>query len=301
MENAENMENAEWHERRKSGLGGSDAPVACGISPWRTPFQLYLEKRGEGEAQPENEYMRWGKLVEPIIRQRYSDLTGMEVAVPKDLLVHPKYPWMIANPDGLLPDRVLEIKASRTAQGWGDAGTDEIPEQYLLQVTHYMSVTGRNLADVAVLIGGSDFRVYTVELDPELEAILIDHERRFWEGVEKGEPPPLETYEDALQKYRQSKALVVQASEDVAASILRMKQLRDEKKAIEKQEEALKTVVVKFMEEADTLALGETTLATWRTSKPVKRFNSSAFKEKYPHLYEEFLDKGKPTRRFLLK
>jgi len=294
-------QNQAWLEGRMKGIGGSDAPTVCGVSPWRTPFQLYLEKRGEGEPQAETEPMTWGKLMEPVIRKRYADMVGMEVAVPQEILVHPKYPWMLASVDGLLPDRVLEIKTSRTAQGWGQPGSDEIPEAYLLQVTHYMSVTGRNRADVAVLIGGSDFRVYTVEKDPELEEILIEHERRFWEGVQEGNAPDLVSYEDAVQKFRLSKALVVQASEDVAAAIARMNQIRDEKKDLERQEEALKTTVVKFMEEADTLCLGELVLATWKSSKPAKRFNTDAFKKAHPTLYEEFLGEGKSTRRFLLK
>lgn len=291
----------DWLEARKKGIGGSDAPIICGVSPWRTPYQLYLEKRGEGQPQGENEYMAWGRLLEPVILKRYEAQTGKTVTVPDEILVHPKYPWMIASVDGLLPDRVIEVKSARHSKEWGVAGSDEIPEHYLLQVTHYMSVTGRNMADLAVLIGGSDFRTYTVRKDPELEALLIEHEQRFWEQVKSGNPPELVSYDDAVRRFRFSKSLVIQATAEVAATVTRISQISDQQDLLKEEEERMKTIVMKHMGEADTLALGEVVLATWKNDKPGKRFDTDAFKKAHPNLYDEFLVPKKPTRRFLVK
>jgi predicted phage-related endonuclease len=97
---------------------------------------------------------------------------------------------MLAHVDGITDDgRVFEAKTSRFPDGWGKSGSDEVPHEYALQVQHYMAVTGFPVADIAVLIGGSDFRVFEVPADIELQNMIIEGEREFWHLVEKGEPP----------------------------------------------------------------------------------------------------------------
>ena len=62
-----------------------------------------------------------------------------------------------------------------------------------------------------------------------------------------------------------------------------------------------KAIVMKAMGEANTLAFEENVLVTWKLSKPTHRFDATAFKEKHPALYEEFLKASEPMRRFLVK
>ena len=45
----ENMPYEDWLEYRKQGIGGSDAAVACGISRYKSPVELWLEKMGLSE------------------------------------------------------------------------------------------------------------------------------------------------------------------------------------------------------------------------------------------------------------
>lgn len=178
---------------RSQGLGGSDAAPALGLSPWKSALELYLEKRGELEQADISEKapIRWGNLLEPLVRQEWLRATGRtHIVVPEQTFSHPDHPWMLANLDGMVPgDRILEVKTARSGEGWGEPGTDQIPEHYVTQVQHYLAVTGFELADVAVLIGGSDFRVYTLEADRELQELIIDGERQFWQRVEAGTPP----------------------------------------------------------------------------------------------------------------
>jgi putative phage-type endonuclease len=174
---------------RLTGIGGSDAAVALGLSPFRTALELYLEKRGEIPPTEETETMLWGKLLEPVIRQRYSTLTGRTVRVPP-FMRHPKYEFVVAHPDGVTDDkRLFEAKTARSADGWGEPGTDAIPRFYLIQVQHYMMVTATPVADVSVLIGGSDFRTYEVPADAELQEMILEGEADFWRRVQAGQPP----------------------------------------------------------------------------------------------------------------
>lgn len=176
---------------RHSGIGGSDAAAALGLSPFKSALELFLDKRERREPSPvQLDQMRWGTLLEPVIRQEYAQRTGRVVRMPAGTLRHPKHAYVIAHVDGVTDDRRLfEAKTARTADGWGTSGSDEVPEHYLLQVQHYMMVTLLPVADVAVLIGGNDFRLYEIPADTGLQEMILDGEADFWQHVQAGTAP----------------------------------------------------------------------------------------------------------------
>lgn len=177
---------------RHTGLGGSDAAAALGLSPYKSALELFLEKRDRvAPSSTQLSAFRWGHLLEPVIRHEYATITGRVVRMPEGTLRHATFPFVIAHLDGVTDDRrVFEAKTSRTDLDWGKSGTDEVPHHYLLQVQHYLAVTGFEVADIAVLIGGNDFRIFEVPADRELQNMILDGEVEFWSLVERGEPPP---------------------------------------------------------------------------------------------------------------
>ncbi len=299
---------ANWLAQRNTGIGGSDVAALLGLSKWKTPLQLYLEKRGEAEPQPDNEAMRWGRYLEPVVRQAYADETGNEVRMLAEQVRHPLYDHMVANLDGFVffpngPRRVFEAKTARTAEGWGEPRTDEIPQPYLLQVQHYMVVTGFPVADVAVLIGGADFRIYEVPADPELQQMIVDACAEFWQRVRTGNPPEPVSYADVQARWgRASKAGTVLADDELLHALSQLHDLRKQAKHLELAEEQWKAVVMKALGDHDTLidAQGRT-LCTWKASAAPQRFDSAALKAELPDVYARFVKTGEPSRRFLLK
>lgn len=295
-------------QARRTGIGGSDVAAILGLSKWKTPLQVYQEKRGELGPQPDNDAMRWGRYLEPAVRQGYADATGNEVRVLSEIVRHPVHEFMIANLDGFVvpansPKRIFEAKTARTADGWGEPGSDQVPQPYLLQVQHYMAVTGFVVADVAVLIGGSDFRLYEVPEDLELQQMLVDAEAEFWGRVQSGEPPEPVTVADAIARWgRESRADLVMADDDAMAAVYKLHALKQQQAALDAEEERAKATVMRALGERDTLvdATGKT-LLTWRASAGAKRFDAAAFKAAQPALYEQFVKQGEPSRRFLLK
>lgn len=185
------MDRAQFLKERMRGVGGSDAPAILGLSSRKTALEVYLEKRGEIASEPDNPAMRAGRLLEPAVRQMYAEDTGRVVTQPKDMLVHPQHAFVIGHPDGLVPDqkRLYEGKTARSDYGWGEPGTDAIPQEYVIQVQHYLLILGYEVADVAVLIAGQDFRIYEVPADRELQEMILDAEADFWPRVQRGEPP----------------------------------------------------------------------------------------------------------------
>ena len=64
----ENLPYEDWLEYRKQGIGGSDAAVACGISRYKSPVELWLEKTGQLPNQEAGEAAYWGTQLEPFVR-----------------------------------------------------------------------------------------------------------------------------------------------------------------------------------------------------------------------------------------
>jgi putative phage-type endonuclease len=186
----------EQHERRKSGIGSSEAAAAIGLNPYQTSVELWMHKRGELPPFEGNEATKWGLLLEPAVRQEAAEQTGRVIRLPPQTLVHPTLPFLTCHPDGVSGEgkdlRLYEGKTSRFGDDWGEPGTDQIPERYLLQVQHALLVTAIPVADVAVLIGGQDFRLYEVPADAELQATMVEAEREFWEHVQKNIRPQLD-------------------------------------------------------------------------------------------------------------
>lgn len=299
-----NANASSWHEQRRSGIGGSDVAALLGLSKWKSPYQLFLEKTGNAPPQEDNEAMYWGRMLEPVIRDAYEEKTGKRVTVPDSIIKHPEHSFMLANLDGVTDDRrVLEIKTTRDGKEWGEPGTDEIPFYYLTQVQHYLCVTGLELADVAVLIGSSDFRIYHVKADRDLHQMLIDAESDFWQHTIKGIPPEPSNAADMIQQYgRSATAGSIEATLEVLESYNQLKKIRDRMKELEEAEEQHKAEIMKFMaDRCDTVIHDGKPVVTWKLAKPSSRFDVKAFEKEHPDLYAQFKTTGEASRRFLIK
>lgn len=268
-----------WHALRRTGIGGSDSPAVAGLSRRRTPYAVYLDKIGEAEPEPQTEEQWWGAAQEPLIRRKYGEVTGRlirQVAFVRS----PKYEWLFCNPDGIADDRLLEIKISRFPTGWGEPGSDEIPMEYLVQVHHNLIATGLPLADVAVLIGGSEMRIYTVEPDPIIHAEIIEREEEFWDRVQRRDPPEPVSFADAQARWGRisGKGQQVIADEAAKAAVSHARLLQQEIKHYEKSLEDYKLAIASALKDhGDTLvdAAGNV-LATWKMDKGRKAYEVAA-------------------------
>ena len=154
-----------------------------------------MEKTGQLPSQEAGEAAYWGNLLESLVREEFTKRTGIQVTKPTVIYQSQEHPFMLANVDGLCDDNshgpcIFEAKTASAykAGEWEDS----IPDEYMIQIQHYMAVTGYRGAYIAVLIGGNAFRWKFVERDEELIAMLISLEAGFWEHVRKGTPPALD-------------------------------------------------------------------------------------------------------------
>ncbi|MFM0224145.1 YqaJ viral recombinase family nuclease [Paraburkholderia dipogonis] len=193
------MDRAEWLEARRSGIGGSDAAAACGLSPYVTQGELYLDKTGEGPLDPpDSERMRMGQLMESVIADAYAEKYGVKLRRSNVIKRHDRYPFMLANVDRTIEGQRVGFEA-KNVDGlvhkfgdWGAEDTDEVPQAYLLQCAHYMTVLNYDQWILGALVGGNHLVRYVINRDRELEGILIENETSFWSHVERREPPPID-------------------------------------------------------------------------------------------------------------
>ena len=99
LASTENMPYEDWLEYRKQGIGGSDASVVCGISRYKSPVQLWMEKTNQLLSQEAGEVAYWGTQLESLVRAEFNKRTGIEVKQIKQLLQSKEYPFMLANLD----------------------------------------------------------------------------------------------------------------------------------------------------------------------------------------------------------
>ncbi|MDR9499948.1 MAG: YqaJ viral recombinase family protein [Hydrogenovibrio sp.] len=300
-----------WLKYRNLGIGASDAAAACGLSPFKSQLELWMEKTGRIEpAQPsdtEDSPLLWGSVLEPIVAEHYAKRTQSKVRRVNAILQHSKCQWMIANLDREVQGgevSILECKTAgvHSAKHWANG----VPEYIQLQVQHQLAVTGFEAADVAVLIGGQQLQIHRVRRDEELIANLIQLEQTFWQRVKSDTPPAADasaSSDRALrQLYPQDNHELIDLSEDrpLNQAYERLLSLRGEIKALTKEEAAIKHQLQQAMGDASIARL-KAGRVSWKRSKPATAFDHKAFQEEHPELFGDYQIPKMGTRRFLVQ
>lgn len=279
---------------RLSGIGGSDMAIILGLSNYKTPYQLYLEKIGQVEPiYQETELQEWGHRLEPMIRIKFAEEHGFKISAPiehnkyatvcdlitYDLVpqVHPFYDFIRGNLDGFIPEinAVHEIKCANQfmAKLWGDEASDVIPLEYLVQVAYYCAITNADLAYVTVLIGGNDYREYKYTRDLELEMRLIESAKQFWECVTTRTPPdPTKLIDLKLMhpNHEPKKSVTVDAT--ISEHLTTLYNARSKMKEFNDIEEKCKFNIMQYMEDSESLnSYDGKELVTWKTNKKGSR------------------------------
>ena len=188
----------EWLEFRRRGLGGSDIAAIAGLSPWRSPMAVYLEKIGDIPGQEESEAMYWGKRLEDVVADEFALKTGLKVARKNAILQHPDHPWMLANIDRRIVGQKAGLECKTTsAYGKENWENGKVPDMYLLQCQWYMAVTGYDSWWIAVLIGGNTFQYKEIQRDEEIIRHITEIGRDFWGLVENRTPPAMDGSESS--------------------------------------------------------------------------------------------------------
>lgn len=182
----------EWYEIRNSIIGSSEAAAACGMSEYKTPLGVYMEKTGQAEPFAGNEHTRRGKRYEPLIAEDWQEMTGRTLRkYPCPMYLHPTLKGIAATPDGMISETEgLEIKcpSPRQKDKFGEEGTDEIPNEWRMQAQQQMGVMGWQRVHFAVKVFDRP-QLYVVERNDRLIDAMFKLELRLLERIALRQPP----------------------------------------------------------------------------------------------------------------
>lgn len=302
----ENMSRDEWLMWRRKGIGGSDASIVCGLNKYKSPVELWMDKVGMLEPTEAGESAYWGNILEPIVREEFTKRTDLRVKIEKSMLQHSEYPFMLANVDGIVKDKeqgdcIFEAKTSSIfrMEEWENS----IPEEYQLQVQHYMAVTGFKGAYVAALIGGNQFKWQFIKRDDEIIDMLIRLEQSFWEHVQSNTPPPLDGSEAASQLldklYPSSKPeSKITLPDEALDLIMEYEEYQEKEKQAAEQKEKAGNRLKALLGENETGIAGNR-IITWKNIVS-ERLDSKKLKADNPDIYSKYIQLS-GYRRFTIK
>lgn len=194
--NTLNMSRREWLEERRKGIGGSDAAAIMGLNPWRTPYAVWADKTGQLPEKEDTESMRQGRDLEDYVAHRFMESTGKKVRRRNQIIKNDQYPFAFANVDRMVAGENAGLECKTTSVlNLKKFKNGDFPDTYYCQCVHYMAITGADRWYLAVLVFGSDFKVFTIERDQEEIDALMAEEQYFWDNfVKKNMPPPVDGY-----------------------------------------------------------------------------------------------------------
>ena len=277
---------------RATYIGGSDAATILGVSPWQTRYQLWVRKTGliseQTDPAKEKIFAR-GKRLEPVILQMFEDETGLHVDHRNRRFQDAEYPFLAAEIDGETGEENIDAKTAQpfARHLWGESGSDEIPIYYTAQFMHGLMVTGRDFCHVAAMIGLDDFRIFKIQRDDDLIALIREKELEFWDLVQSQTPPPIETAEDALSVWPTSHLETAEVTEGVVDLVQELKLVKAQIKGLETREAELRDAILPAFQDAEAIEHAGRILATWKTQN-ASRLDQKTLASQQPEIFEQY-------------
>lgn len=277
----------EWRQARRDFLGASEIATLYGAHPYMTQLDVWNAKVHPELDDTANERMRWGHLLEPVIRDAYAATLDRVVVstAPDDIpsiIAHSEAP-VAASLDALahLPDRdeVWDIKNTDRWRQWAD---DATPPAYWMQVQTQMAVTGVQAGVLVGLLRGNDLQVRPIEPDLDWQADMLERAELWWHvHVTEGVMPDPDPVGDAAKLGRLwtvDDTVTVELDPLLAAELLERKTVADEARRAFDEVRARVQIAMGEAAAAVDPASGEV-VATWRARAGGRRIRVADFEE----------------------
>lgn len=299
---------AAWLELRNKYIGGSDAAVVAGISRWKSPYQLWREKTNQITPEDLSGNMRvwFGKENENTVAKRFTLDTGKKVH-KTGVWINDKYPWACASIDRMIigENAFLECKttSSFTKDQWKD---DELPDQYYLQILHYMTVMEMDYCYIACMMNNcSDYFIRKVPFNEAEAAALMQLEEAFYfENILGGKEPPIDGSEATSKvlsdKFKGGKIDPIEMPDEFIAKGKRLAELNSSIKDLQMEKSTLENEIKGFLGDNEHGYSGNYRF-DWTSSKPRTSIDGKRLKAENPAIYDKYVKVGNPVRRFTIK
>lgn len=197
----------QWLQERAKDVTSTEIAALYGLSPYKTEFELYHEKRdGVIVRLAENERMKWGNRLESIIAQSAAEDNGWQIEKFNVYMRRPEYRMgssfdfkilSSANGPGIL--EIKNVDGLQYARNWIDDGQGNIeaPEHIELQIQQQMDIADIEWTALGVLVGGNQLKIVYRNRDRDIGNDIRSKIAGFWERVLTEVPPPADYSVDA--------------------------------------------------------------------------------------------------------
>jgi predicted phage-related endonuclease len=266
-----------------------------------------LTKQGKMEIPDlsDNEAVQMGHVMQPVIGRLFQDKHGIELKDADYALSHPTNDWFRSHFDFISSDGRTLVEAKNYNAGVRskfDSDANVIPPADYAQLVHEAACHGVNDIYLAVLFGGQEFVTFHFSITDEEKDDLLKKMAVYWGHVKAQTVPEAETIEQTKLIFPISKEGTITATRDLEMAVTHLKDIKNQIKHLEAGAETMETLIRNALQERDTLmSVSGEVLATWKSSKPSKRFSSTLFQQAMPDIYEQFVIEQPGSRRFLIK
>ncbi len=297
---------AHWLEVRRASIGGSDAGIVMGLSPYTSLYTLWLEKTGQKEPEDisDREAVYWGSKHEEMIAREFCKRENKSVR-RCGLYRSRKYPFMVASFDRLIAGEHAGLEC-KTAAAWKkqiwDSG--EIPPWYYMQCLHYMIVSGFKRWYLAALIGGNHFTCWQVDYNEEHATALIEAEQDFIDRVSRGVMPEIDgstSTTDSIRETFGGGGEAIDLPNAAAPLLTRWDEVKKLKAGLDEEAQEIQNRLCVMLGNAEMGILGEGETARkicWKSYPGRVTIDSKKLKADLPEIYEKYCKQGSSYRRF---
>lgn len=280
-------------------IGGSDVAGILGLSPYSSPWSVWLEKATGEQADRSDdmaERLEIGKDAEQFLASvfdRHHQAAGLSVDLRQVELVNPEYPWLRGHADGMLIDVGTiaggwEAKTDRAFAEW-----DEVPAFYQCQSQLYMALSGLDHWWFTVGFAGWKVKHYVVPADAEDQALIIKATETFWrDHVLTGVPPEADSHPATTAAIKRAYDTtdpddIVWADDEAVAIVDALRVAKADAKTTEARVDELENRLKVRLGGCAEMRYGDETLATWK-AQSAERLDTKALRAAMPATARKF-------------
>ncbi|REL37876.1 hypothetical protein DYD21_08845 [Rhodohalobacter sp. SW132] len=298
----------EWRKLRGNFIGGSDSASVLGKSKYKSPYMVWLEKTQNVSFFKGNAFSNFGTLFEPIVRDHFRKSMNLEVTEPAEMFIHPEYPMLSGNVDGLIHGEgnlglgVLEIKCSTTNRISPHELAQNIPIEWYTQLMHYMGILDVGYGFLQVYYRDICEFADPVFVERDDELIKANNRRlsQWWKTFVEGNTPPLpSTTEDLLIKHPDSHESHIEASVHIRQRYNMLLSLKERIAGLNEMKTSIEFDLKQYCGDHQVITADGKPILTWKSSTR-RSFNSKQFRKDYPELYARYQTETQ-TRTLRLK
>lgn len=214
-------------ERRRKYIGASEVAAVLGLDPWRTPYDVYLDKTGKLEESVTSEAAKIGQVFEVGILRLAEEVLG-KITLNQWRVLQGTH--LSATDDAIVNETGRPVEAKFrgiykfVGNEWGEADSDQVPDDVIAQAQTQLLCTGSDLCHVAAFLTGRGFVMFVVPLDKSLGETIIEAVERFWNNHIVKDIPPEESQPSAsvIKRIRREPQSVI----DIPTELVEVLQLK---------------------------------------------------------------------------